>query len=91
MVNIDKHDHGATAEGMFDLVVLAPGQRPPAGSQALAELTGVELNQGEFPTKSCVGFRFAQPNLRPFHVFPGGPKGHEQLLCKRLFHNPHCC
>jgi hypothetical protein len=24
-------------------------------------------------------------------VFPGGPKGHEQLLCKRLFHNPHCC
>ena len=32
----------------FDLVVLATGQRPPAGTESLAEMTGIELNQWGF-------------------------------------------
>jgi heterodisulfide reductase subunit A len=39
---------GTVHEETFDLVVLASGQRPPAGSEALAEMTGVELNQWGF-------------------------------------------
>ncbi|HEX7503796.1 MAG TPA: FAD-dependent oxidoreductase, partial [Syntrophales bacterium] len=36
------HDEG------FDLVVLATGQKPSAGTEALAEMTGIELNQWGF-------------------------------------------
>ena len=39
---------GMAHEEIFDLVVLAAGQRPPAGSEALAEMTGVELNSWGF-------------------------------------------
>ncbi|MCG6981066.1 MAG: FAD-dependent oxidoreductase [Deltaproteobacteria bacterium] len=39
---------GTGREEIFDLVVLAAGQRPPAGSDVLAETTGVELNQWGF-------------------------------------------
>jgi heterodisulfide reductase subunit A len=39
---------GTGREEIFDLVVLAAGQRPPAGSDILAEMTGVELNQWGF-------------------------------------------
>ncbi|MEJ2430711.1 MAG: FAD-dependent oxidoreductase [Deltaproteobacteria bacterium] len=39
---------GTGREQIFDLVVLAAGQRPPAGSDILAETTGVELNQWGF-------------------------------------------
>jgi len=39
---------GATQDEVFDLVVLATGQKPPAGINALAELTGIELNQWGF-------------------------------------------
>jgi heterodisulfide reductase subunit A len=39
---------GTVHEETFDLVVLASGQRPPAGAEALAEMTGVELNQWGF-------------------------------------------
>ena len=37
-----KHDE------VFDMVVLAAGQRPPEGSEALAQLTGTELNPEGF-------------------------------------------
>jgi heterodisulfide reductase subunit A2 len=45
--------HYTDSDGMahdetVDLVVLATGQRPPAGINALAELTGIELNQWGF-------------------------------------------
>jgi heterodisulfide reductase subunit A len=40
--------NGTAHEEIFDLVVLAAGQRPPAGSDILAETTGVELNQWGF-------------------------------------------
>ena len=39
---------GVMRDETFDLVVLATGQRPPAGMEALAELTGIELNQWGF-------------------------------------------
>ena len=37
-----KHDE------VFDMVVLATGQRPPEGSEALAQLTGIDLNSEGF-------------------------------------------
>jgi heterodisulfide reductase subunit A len=40
--------NGTKAEEDFDLVVLAAGQRPAAGTEGLAELTGVELNPWGF-------------------------------------------
>ena len=39
---------GTGREEVFDLVVLAAGQRPPAGTESLAEMTGVELNPWGF-------------------------------------------
>ena len=39
---------GAPHEEVFDLVVLAAGQRPQAGGERLAEITGVELNPWGF-------------------------------------------
>ena len=39
---------GANQDGIFDLVVLATGQRPSAGMESLAELTGLELNEWGF-------------------------------------------
>ncbi|MCP4669294.1 MAG: CoB--CoM heterodisulfide reductase iron-sulfur subunit A family protein [Deltaproteobacteria bacterium] len=39
---------GESHEEEFDLVVLSAGQRPPAGLQELAEMTGVELNPWGF-------------------------------------------
>ena len=40
--------HGTGREEIYDLVVLAVGQRPPAGSDVLAGTTGIELNQWGF-------------------------------------------
>ncbi len=39
---------GSRNEEEFDLVVLAAGQRPPASTKALAEMTGLELNPWGF-------------------------------------------
>jgi heterodisulfide reductase subunit A2 len=39
---------GVMHDEMFDLVVLATGQKPSAGTEALAEMTGIELNQWGF-------------------------------------------
>jgi heterodisulfide reductase subunit A len=39
---------GESSQELFDLVVLAVGQRPSAGTAAMAELTGVELNPWGF-------------------------------------------
>ncbi len=39
---------GTVHEETFDLVVLAGGQRPPATTESLAEMTGVELNPWGF-------------------------------------------
>ncbi|MBW2129257.1 MAG: FAD-dependent oxidoreductase [Deltaproteobacteria bacterium] len=39
---------GTRQEEEFDLVVLSTGQRPPAGTEALAEMTGVALNPWGF-------------------------------------------
>lgn len=39
---------GTGREEIVDLVVLAAGQRPPAGTEPLAEMTGVELNSWGF-------------------------------------------
>ena len=39
---------GETHEEIFDLVVLSTGQRPPAGTEKLAEMCGVELNPWGF-------------------------------------------
>ncbi len=39
---------GANQDGVFDLVVLATGQRPSAGMESMAELTGIELNEWGF-------------------------------------------
>ncbi|MCU0572459.1 MAG: FAD-dependent oxidoreductase [Syntrophobacteraceae bacterium] len=39
---------GESRQELFDLVVLAVGQRPPAGTEAMAELTGVGLNPWGF-------------------------------------------
>ncbi|MBW2358893.1 MAG: CoB--CoM heterodisulfide reductase iron-sulfur subunit A family protein, partial [Deltaproteobacteria bacterium] len=39
---------GETHEEIFDLVVLSTGQRPPVGTEKLAEMCGVELNPWGF-------------------------------------------
>ena len=39
---------GALHEEVFDMVVLATGQKPPRGASALAEAVGVELNPSGF-------------------------------------------
>ena len=39
---------GRKRQEVFDMVVLSVGQRPPAGSEALADMTGVEQNQWGF-------------------------------------------
>jgi heterodisulfide reductase subunit A len=39
---------GSGREEIVDLVVLAAGQRPPSGTEPLAEMTGVELNSWGF-------------------------------------------
>jgi heterodisulfide reductase subunit A len=39
---------GNRCEEEFDLVVLAAGQRPPSGTQAIAEMTGIEQNSWGF-------------------------------------------
>jgi heterodisulfide reductase subunit A len=54
---------GTVHEEVFDLVVLAVGQRPPAGAEALAETTGVELNPWGF----C--------QLQPFSLSLTGQEG----------------
>jgi len=42
-------DHnGMIQEEMFDMVVLSVGQRPPAGTEKLSEIAGVELNEWGF-------------------------------------------
>lgn len=46
IVHVDQS--GETHEEIFDLVVLSTGQRPPAGSEELAEKCGVELNPWGF-------------------------------------------
>lgn len=40
--------NGVMQDGIFDLVVLATGQRPSVGMEAMAELSGVELNEWGF-------------------------------------------
>lgn len=39
---------GATHEEVFDLVVLSAGQRPPPGTEELADMCGIELNPWGF-------------------------------------------
>ncbi len=53
---------------MFDMVVLAAGQRPPEGSDALAQLTGIELNPGGF----CRTEDFFPSRTTREGVFAGG-------------------
>jgi len=43
-VDADCHEH----DEIFDMVVLAAGQRPPEGSNALAQMAGIELNPEGF-------------------------------------------
>jgi heterodisulfide reductase subunit A len=40
--------HGTRCEEDFDVVVLSAGQRPPAGTEELAEINGIELNPWGF-------------------------------------------
>lgn len=40
--------NGSLQQEAFDLVVLATGQRPPEGTERLAEMTGIELNPWGF-------------------------------------------
>ncbi len=52
----------------FDMVVLAAGQRPPEGSEALAQLTGIELN----PSGFCRTESFFPSRTTTEGVFAGG-------------------
>ncbi|MEN6437900.1 MAG: response regulator [Syntrophobacter sp.] len=59
---------GREGDEVFDIAVLAAGQRPPTGSEALAELSGVELNQWGFcRTESMFSSRTSREG-----VFAGG-------------------
>ena len=59
---------GALHEEVFDLAVLACGQRPPEGSEALAETTGIQLNQWGF----CQPEGFSLSRTSQEGVFVGG-------------------
>jgi heterodisulfide reductase subunit A len=57
---------GRQYDEVFDMVVLAAGQRPPEGSEALAQLTGIELDpwgfcrtQSFFPSRTAAKGVFA--------------------------------
>ena len=52
----------------FDMVVLATGQRPPAGTEALAEIAGVELNPWGF----CQVSGFSQSRTGRDGILVGG-------------------
>lgn len=60
--------HGIQQEEIFDLVVLAAGQRPPATTAALAELTGMELNPWGF----CKLEGFSSCRTSQEGIFVGG-------------------
>ncbi len=53
---------------LFDLVVLATGQRPPEGTAALAEMTGVALNPWGF----CQAQGFSQCHTSQEGILAGG-------------------
>ncbi|MHC1724465.1 MAG: response regulator [Syntrophobacteraceae bacterium] len=59
---------GRDKDESFDLVVLAAGQKPPAGSEALAELSGIELNQWGF----CRTGDFSPSRTSKEGIFAGG-------------------
>ena len=59
---------GVMHEEVFDLAVLVCGQRPPEGSEALAETTGVQLNQWGF----CQPEGFSLSRTSQEGVFVGG-------------------
>ncbi len=59
---------GNTRSEVFDIVVLATGQKPAASAGALAELTGIELNQWGF----CKTDGFAPAGTSRAGVLSGG-------------------
>ncbi|NTV42303.1 MAG: FAD-dependent oxidoreductase, partial [Syntrophobacteraceae bacterium] len=59
---------GSTRDETFDLVVLATGQKPPAGMEALAEMTGIELNPWGF----CRTREFVPGATTREGIFAGG-------------------
>lgn len=59
---------GATHDETFDMVVLATGQKPPAGMEALAEMTEIDLNQWGF----CQTREFAPGATSREGVFASG-------------------
>ncbi|MGO9311876.1 MAG: response regulator [Syntrophobacteraceae bacterium] len=63
-VDADCHEH----DEMFDMVVLAAGQRPPEGSNALAQLAGIELN----PEGFCRTESFSPGMTSRKGIFAGG-------------------
>ena len=60
--------NGNQHEEIFDLVVLAAGQRPPAATAALAEMTGMELNPWGF----CRLEEFSLSRTNQEGIFVGG-------------------
>jgi heterodisulfide reductase subunit A2 len=60
--------NGAMQDELFDLVVLATGQRPTAGTEALAEMAGVERNPWGF----CHLDGFSQSQTKRDGVLIGG-------------------
>jgi heterodisulfide reductase subunit A len=59
---------GRQHDEVFDMVVLAAGQRPPEGSEALGQLTGIELNPWGF----CRTENFFPSRTTTEGVFAGG-------------------
>lgn len=59
---------GGMRDELFDLVVLATGQRPPEGTAQLAELTGVALNPWGF----CQAQGFSQCHTSQEGILAGG-------------------
>ncbi len=63
-VDADSHEH----DEIFDMVVLAAGQRPSEGSNALAQLAGIELN----PEGFCRTENFSPGMTSREGIFAGG-------------------
>ena len=59
---------GTINEEKFDLVVLAAGQRPPADTKEVVEMTGIELNQWGF----CQLESFSPSQTSQEGIFVGG-------------------
>jgi heterodisulfide reductase subunit A len=75
-------DDGRLVPETFDLVVLAVGARPPRGTDALAAMTGAELNDWGFVRTR----EYSPERTSAVGVFAAGAFGEPKDICESVIH-----